>query len=107
MVIHLKTKLIDGFDIPYFVSDTGQVFNAQTGEEVEQHFIFTKTRFVQLIKNGEAVNKKVAYLVANAFVDNPHGFCSVRHRDGNRQNNAASNLYWTRRTRKGVDSDAS
>lgn len=34
-------------------------------------------------------------MVAECFLDNPHGYKWVRHRNGNRQDNRASNLAWT------------
>ena len=48
---------------------------------------------------GEGVNLhgkrvKIAYLVARAFVPNPECRRWVRHKDGDRTNNAASNLEW-------------
>ena len=48
---------------------------------------------------GEGVNLhgkrvKIAYLVARAFVPNPECRKWVRHKDGDRTNNAASNLEW-------------
>ena len=89
----------------YSVTIDGTVIEVKTGNTVTQHMAFNGTMYVQLAKNGTVRNKKVAYIVAQAFVQNPDKLKlkSVRHRDGNRQNNHASNLYWTRRTRKGAE----
>ena len=40
---------------------------------------------------------KVHRLVAEAFIDNPDGLPYVLHKDGNRENNHASNLEWSDR----------
>lgn len=50
---------------------------------------------VSLSKNGKRISKKVHRLVARAFILNPHGYRVTNHLDGNKKNNAASNLEWT------------
>lgn len=49
---------------------------------------------VILSKNGKAHPKRVHRLVAIAFVPNPNNLPVVDHIDGNKTNNAASNLRW-------------
>lgn len=48
------------------------------------------------ISNGEdkAVNKKVHYLVARAFLPNVFGYPCINHKDENKLNCAADNLEW-------------
>lgn len=86
----------------YAASDDGRIFECKSGAEVTQHMAMNGTMYVQLAKNGTIRNKKVAYIVAQAFVENPDklNLKAVRHKDGNKQNNEASNLFWTRRTRR-------
>ena len=55
---------------------------------------------VRLRAGGHAVQHALlARLVAQAFVENPHEYHFVRHKDGNPMNNAADNLEWRRASR--------
>jgi hypothetical protein len=47
--------------------------------------------------SGRSVPMPVHRMVALAFVDNPDDLPFVMHRDGNRTNNAVSNLQWCSR----------
>lgn len=49
---------------------------------------------VTLWKNGVPENKKVHQLVAQAFIENPHGYEHVHHKDKNQLNNHVENLEW-------------
>jgi hypothetical protein len=51
--------------------------------------------YVSLKKpDGTIVEEKVAELVAKSFVDNPNNFTNIRHIDGNKENNIATNIEW-------------
>lgn len=52
---------------------------------------------VSLSKQGKQVNKLVHTLVAEAFVEKPHGKVEVNHIDGTKANNEFSNLEWVTR----------
>lgn len=91
----MKTALVKGSD-RYFVSDTGEVYNAR-GRKLRPH-LNTKTGYFQLglrLTPGVQKTVRVHRLVAEAFVPNPTGLCDVNHIDGNKQNNRADNLEWT------------
>lgn len=49
---------------------------------------------VQLNMGGRKKNHKIHRLVAEAFIPNPDDKPEVNHKDGNTQNNHASNLEW-------------
>lgn len=52
---------------------------------------------VSLTKNGKTRTKRTHRLVAQAFLKNPENLKEVNHRDGNKENNEASNLEWVTR----------
>ena len=49
---------------------------------------------VTLVNQGKRKNQFIHRLLAQAFIDNPHGKPQVNHIDGNKQNNALTNLEW-------------
>lgn len=101
---NMVLRPVHRFEGLYSVSSDGRVFENSSGNEVKQHMAFNGTMYVQLAKNGTVRNKKVAFIVAQAFVKNPDklNLKTVRHHDGNKQNNKAENIYWTKRGRKDV-----
>lgn len=49
---------------------------------------------VQIMRKGKRYTKYVHRLVAECFLDNPEGYNEINHIDGNKANNAVSNLEW-------------
>lgn len=49
---------------------------------------------VGLRKDGKVIYRNVHRLVAITFIDNPHNYPEVNHKDENKKNNAVSNLEW-------------
>ncbi len=61
----------------------------KTGVDVSTSYIN-----VMLSKNNIPLTKRVHRLVAETFIPNPDNKPVVNHKDGNKKNNAASNLEW-------------
>lgn len=86
-------------DFPkYAVSDSGEVKNIASGITISQRTTSNGYLRVNLrrgnIKYEKPKSLTVHRLVAEAFLDNPNNFSQVNHIDGNKKNNAASNLEW-------------
>ena len=91
-------KEVPGFNGRYFVSDDGVVFTQ--GMHAMKPSINPKTGYCQvnLVKDRRYQMRYVHRLVAESFVDNLNSFREVNHKDGNKQNNTASNLEWVSRS---------
>lgn len=78
----------------YWASSSGQIIQMPA-----QVVVAPRDGAVSLRIDGKVVNRSLAHLVALAFVGKPpEGFgpkqVYVKHLDGDKTNNAASNLYW-------------
>lgn len=49
---------------------------------------------VQMSIKNHPFRRYIHRLVANAFVDNPHNYPQINHKDGNKRNNNVDNLEW-------------
>lgn len=85
-------KPIDGFE-RYEVSNLGNVKNAR-GKIVNGTVAPSGHRRVSFRKDGKLINLHVSRLVAQAFIPNPENKERVYQIDGNKLNEAASNLVW-------------
>ena len=90
-------KDVIGFEGLYFVSDDGSVYNSKMRKH--KPHIHPVTGYSQQIlrKDGKQYMRYTHRLVAEAFIPNPERLREVNHKDGNKQNNAVSNLEWTNR----------
>ena len=84
----------------YDVSETGTVYSWKSGERValKQRVDVDGYKTVGLYVNGKCRRIKVHRLVAEAFLDKVEGKDCVNHKDGNKWNNAVSNLEWCNRS---------
>lgn len=82
----------------YSISNLGRIWSARCyGRIVKQTLDPGRGYYyVGLYPAGSRRQKKIKVhrLVADAFVGNPLGFPTVDHIDGDKANNAASNLRW-------------
>jgi len=81
----------------YFVSEGGDVFSTVNGSLRKLSGYVQKNGY-KVVKLRKTESSKVLYrvhrLIAEAFVPNPDNKPDVNHIDGNKTNNAASNLEW-------------
>ena len=94
-VVQCNVKLPDG-NWKYEVSNLGRV---RRNEFRDKANVFRKGRIYQgssvSLTDGSSTRSFLVHLlVATAFIENPKGYKSVIHLDGNMDNNAASNLQW-------------
>lgn len=88
-------KPVKGFEDLYEVSNEGDVRLIASGKVLKHYVNNANASIVSLYRNGKQSNKTVGRIVAEAFVPNPDNLKCARHKDGNPQNNKASNLYWS------------
>lgn len=101
-----KWKAIEGYEEEYQVSNFGKVRSLgryqknhsklQWREGSLKSFRADPQGYLMtdLYKDGKQTTQRVHRLVAEAFIENPNDEPTVNHIDGDRNNNAASNLEW-------------
>ena len=90
-----RWKPIPGTDGMFEVSDKGRVrSNLRDGRILKPGKTRKGYHKIHATLNRKRIIITVHREVAKAFVDNPNGFPQVNHIDGNKDNNAASNLEW-------------
>lgn len=91
---------IHGFNGEYRISNRGSVVSLKSGNPIclKNRVNADGYLHVALRKEGKAHEFLVHRLVALHFIPNPANHPTVNHEDGNKLNNAASNLKWTDRS---------
>ena len=78
----------------YTVSNNGHVQNVNTGRILKPGKNPKGYSIVSLYKDGRQCTQKVHRLVAEAFCDGYRKELQINHKDGNKNNNTATNLEW-------------
>jgi hypothetical protein len=86
---------IPGYEGQYEISNTGVVRNWVTWRILKPRQNWEGSHLVNLASGGVHKTYSIHRLVAQVFVDQPVGKRFVKHKDGNKDNNAWDNLYWT------------
>lgn len=86
-------KVIKGYDGKYSVSSEGRV-KKNNGKFIKPVKRTTGYYVVGLWQHQECSQKLLHRLVAFYFIENPDNLPEVNHKDGNKANNAVSNLEW-------------
>lgn len=83
----------------YLISDTGEVTNIISGRVLKTH-INDNGYVLVSVTVGERKYKqyRVHRLVAETFLENPHNYSDVNHKDGVKTNNHVDNLEWCTRS---------
>ena len=94
----IKWAPIEGFP-NYRVSNQGQVKSLGNDKTRKEKILKPQPNtmgyhIVTLWKDGKKKPFLIERLVATAFCDNPNNYTEVFHKDGDKLNNKAENLYW-------------
>lgn len=92
-----KKIVIDGTETNYSVSDSGEIRNDTTGKFLK----VTDKGTVQIQVNGKGTNRRVARIVATAFIPNPNNYEYVIYINGDSTDNRIENLKWISKEENG------
>ena len=92
-----KKIIIDGTETNYSVSDSGEIRNDITGKFLK----VTDKGTVQIKVNGKGTNRRVARIVATAFIPNPNNYEYVIYINGDSTDNRIENLKWISKEENG------
>lgn len=89
-------KDIKGYEGYYDINSNGEIYSLHNGKikMVSQSMMTSGYKMVTLCVNYKKKALSVHRLMAIHFIDNPNNWPQVNHKDGNKLNNALSNLEW-------------
>lgn len=79
----------------YLCNENGEIYSLLSKKVMKTHS--DKDGYQQLrmtITKGKAITVKAHRLIAQTFLPNPENKQCINHKDGNKKNNAVSNLEW-------------
>ncbi len=91
--------VVESFD-NYEVSDHGRVRRIVGKHTALKGSLVRGYRRVNLYKDGKAYSRKVARLVAQAFIPNPLGLPEINHKKNPKTNDHIFNLEWATRSQQ-------
>ena len=83
-----------GYEHLYEVTDTGYVWSIKKQDYLRPSIVKDGVLKVSLSDSGIKKNHSIHSLVAKAFIPNPENKPQIDHIDGDKHNNAVSNLRW-------------
>ncbi len=78
----------------YRISDRGSIINTVTGKQLKPTKFSYGYLMIRLTENKQAKSFTVHRLVAQHFLPNPYNFPLVCHKDDDKTNPSANNLFW-------------
>lgn len=89
-------KDIKDYEGLYQVSNWGRIKSIRFGKERIMKLCIDRYGYLYIVlyKNNKQKNFRIHRLVAEAFLQNPHNYPCINHKDENKQNNNVENLEW-------------
>lgn len=87
-----------GYEDLYAISSLGYIYSKRRQRKMKPSIDGWRYRQIYLSNQGTTTRFSLHRLVASYFVPNPDGKKEVNHKDGDKGNNAASNLEWSTRS---------
>lgn len=91
-------KDVKGYEDLFQVNENGDIFSIRTGKILKPTIGNKGYRYISTKvggRNGQCIAFKISRAVADAFLPNPSNLPVVNHLDGDKGNDAVSNLEWT------------
>jgi len=89
-----NSKPIKDFEPDYLITPDGRVYSLKSKKYLRPGITGRGYYQVHLYKSGNRYPKRIARLVAQAFIPNPENKPEINHKDGIKVNNDVSNLEW-------------
>jgi len=90
-------KIIPDTGGNYLISSDGEIYSKLSKKHMKPKHTKDGYCYTGLRVNGKSIWVRFHRLVAEAFVPNPHGYETVNHINGNKDDNRAENLEWMNR----------